>query len=125
MGSLNGSYTGSAGAPAILGASKDQAKRISGSLKERALSAADSHKGQLADGLHKIAGHLEDDKIEGPAGQLIDYALNAAERAAAAIESSSAEQLLARSSDQVKARPGLFIAGCLGLGFLGARLLRK
>jgi glycerate kinase len=125
MASLDGGYTGSASAPAILGASKEQAKRISGSLKERALSAADGHKGQLADGLHKLAGNLEHEKVEGPAGQLIGYATSAAERAASALESNSAEELFAQSSAQVKARPGLFIAGCLGLGFLGARLLRK
>lgn len=125
MGSMERGIGSQETTPQILGAGKEQAKRLSGSLVERALGAADTHKGKLARELHKLAGSAEQASDEGPAGQLIGYALGAAERAASALESSSAEELLSRGSEQVKARPALFIAGCLGLGFLGARLLRK
>lgn len=125
MGTLDGD-TAAQGGKEILGASRDQARRISGSLRERALAHADGHRAQLARGLHQLADSAHgQEHVEGPAGQLVGYAVSAAERAASALESSSAEELLARGSEQVKARPALFIAGCLGLGFLGARLLRK
>src|SRR5436305_258022 len=109
----------------LLEASRAQAGRIGASLREKALSSADSKKGTLVSGLDELAEKLDGSGSDELTGQLAHVAVDAARKAARVLESSSTEELLERGAIEIRARPALFIAGCLGLGFLGARLLRK
>lgn len=134
-GSGNGALTpGIAGtpAPSTTGQQvKEQAKRLTDAVKERVVSTGDDTKGQISE---KVGTWVE--KLDGIAKpsdgadgglqeQLVGRGVDMLKRLQRTLDENSTEQLIAKVGQQIKARPGLFMAGCLALGFIGARLVRK
>jgi hypothetical protein len=109
----------------------EHAQRLGSAARERILRTADEQKQSLAEGLEGLARNIDD--VGGRAGgDLEDLQRRAAGGAARALRSvsralseRSAEELLDEAGRQIRRRPGLFIASCVALGFLGARLLRR
>jgi hypothetical protein len=97
---------------------RERARRLGEAARERALSTADERK-------HRVAGQVDDlaSRLEG-SGDLGARLSGWLRRAQHAMEDHSAEDLVRMAERQVKAHPAAFLAGCLALGFLGARLVR-
>ena len=85
---------------------KEQTSRLADAAKQRVLSTADDKKGQFAEQIGaRLGGWLREVQN--------------------ALETRSTEDLLRSFGKKVEEHPGAFIAGCLALGFLGARLVRE
>jgi hypothetical protein len=97
---------------------KEQATRFSGAAKQRVLSTADEQKGRLAE---QVAGFVSSVEGQGSAGARLAGWLREVQNA---LETRSTEDLLRSAGKKLEAHPGAFLAGCLALGFLGARLVR-
>jgi hypothetical protein len=110
---------------------KQQARRLGDAVKRRAIATSEGKKTEFADKLGAIVDKLEG--IAGPhegseagmQGQFIDRGVAMLRRFQSTLSDNSTQELIHKAEEQVKARPGLFIAGCLALGFFGARLVRR
>jgi hypothetical protein len=105
----------------------DRAHRVVGKARERAYYMADERKGDLAERLDSFADELA--KVGGGAGgeqvdKLAGKAADVIRRASSTLREHTSEELFERVEREVRARPGIVIAGCIALGFLGARLLK-
>lgn len=115
------------GSASLTEAGKEQAKRLSGAGREKALQQVEGRKGQLADSLRGLVSTLESasgSAQEGLPRQFLDRATGVVRDVADRIENNSTEDLLRQAKDGVRSRPGLFLAGCLALGFFAGRLVR-
>jgi len=110
---------------------KDQAHRLGDAMKQRAIATSDAKKTFFADQVGALV-----DKLEGIAKptegaeprlqeQVVGRGAEMLRKLQSTLDENSTEDLIKKAEQQMKARPGLFIAGCLALGFLGARLVRK
>lgn len=110
---------------------KEQARRLTDAVKERAISTGEERKGQLSEQVGTWVNKLDEmakPAREGEAGlqeQLVGRGVDLLRRIQRTLDENSTEELIAKAGQQIKARPGLFMAGCLALGFIGARLVRK
>jgi hypothetical protein len=109
----------------------EHAQRLGTAARERLLRGADERKDSLARGLDGLAKNI-DEIGERAGGEPEDLQRRAVDRAAQAVRSvsralseRSAEELIDEAGRQIRQRPGVFLAGCVALGFLGARLLRR
>lgn len=108
----------------------EQAKRLTSSTRERVLRAADEKKGLLTDKLDELArnvgelGEKAGDEGELPR-RLVDGASRALRSVQRTLDGRSTAELIDEAGRQIRRRPGWFLASCLALGFVGARLLRK
>jgi hypothetical protein len=124
IGNSSGQGDQSAG---IAQAGKEQAKRLGGITKDRVYHQVDGKKEQLVKGLHGIVDTLEGmgkDGNLGPAQSLVDNAVQVIHRVSDRLEKGSTEELVREAQTQIRQRPGVFIAGCVALGFLAGRLLK-
>jgi hypothetical protein len=128
-------YAGSTGnfsgqgdhSPGIAQAGKEQVKRLGGITKDKVYHQVDGKKEQLVKSLHGITGTLESlgkDSNLGPAQPLIDNALRVIHRVSDRLEHGSTEELVREAQTQIRQRPGVFIAGCVALGFLAGRFMK-
>jgi len=110
---------------------KEQARRLGDAVKQRAIATSDAKKTVLADQVGELV-----DKIEGIAKpgegsepglqeQLVERGAELLRKLKSTLDQNSTEELIEKAEQQMRARPGLVIAGCLALGFVGARLVRK
>jgi hypothetical protein len=99
-------------------------RRLGGAARRRILSEADRRKSTVAERLESFANSLENNRSSGPEGQLLDQAARLAHHASSTIRNRSSEDLLDNLEQGFRDRPGVFLAGCLALGFIGGRLLR-
>lgn len=123
-GSFSGQSDQSSG---IAQAGKEQVKRLSGITKDRVYHQVDGKKEQLVKSLHGIVGTLESmgkDKNLGAAQPLVDNALQVIHRVSDRLENGSTEDLVRDAQTQIRQRPGVFIAGCVALGFFAGRFLK-
>ena len=97
---------------------KDQATRLSGAARGRVLSTADEKKGILVE---QVAGFARSLEGQGGVGDKLAGWLREVQNA---LETRSTEELLQVAERKVKEHPAAFLAGCVALGFLGARLVR-
>lgn len=109
---------------------KEQARRLGDAVKQRAIATSDGKKTFLADQVGAFVDRLEGSSppTDGAAGleqQLVGRGVALLRKFQSTLDENSTEDLIRKAEQQVKARPGVFIAGCLALGFLGARLVRK
>jgi hypothetical protein len=109
---------------------KERAQRLASTIKERALATTETKKGVLSEEVGALAQKLDEIAThdEGEARlheQVASRGARIFRRLQTALQEHSTEDLLARAEQQIKARPGLVIAGCLALGFIGARLVRR
>lgn len=109
----------------------EQARRLRDSARKRVLREVEERKSTLVAQLESIAKGIEHTAKSG-AGQggeagheLADGIGHFVRRIERLLDQSSTEELLRKAETKVKERPAVLIAGCLALGFLGARLLRS
>jgi hypothetical protein len=108
-------------------AGKEQVKRLGGITRDRVYHQVDGKKEQLVKSLQGIRGTLEGlgkDSNLGPAQPLVDNALQVIHRVSDRLEHGSTEELVRDAQAQIRQRPGLFIAGCVALGFFAGRFLK-
>jgi len=126
--SSNGSFSGQSDqASGIAQAGKEQVKRLGGITKDKVYHQVDGKKEQLVKSLHGIVGTLESmgkDGNLGAAQPLLDNALQVIHRVSDRLENGSTEDLVRDAQTQIRQRPGVFIAGCVALGFLAGRFLK-
>ncbi len=109
----------------------EHAQRLGTAARERLLRTADEKKDSLARGLESLAGNIDElgNRVGGGAEDLqrraVDGAAGAVRGLSRALDGRSTEELIDEAGRQIRQRPGLFLAGCVALGFLGARLLRR
>jgi hypothetical protein len=105
-------------------AGKEDVQRLGGAARRRIISEADQRKSLVASRLEQLADSLENNQTSGPEGKLLDSAARIARQASSTLRNRSSEELLANVEQGFRDRPGVFLAGCLALGFVGGRLLR-
>lgn len=111
----------------IAQAGKEKVKELSGITRDRVYQNVESHRGDVVDGLHQLATTLESasrDIPEGIARSVVDNAVGYIHKTSDRIENSTTEELLRDVQDGIRERPGLFVAGCVALGFFAGRLLK-
>lgn len=107
-----------------------QMKGLAGSARERVLGLVDQRKDQWLGQFDGWLGTIEDiaerlGEQGGPAAQYSGQFSSQLRGLSEGLKSRSAEDLLRDAERQIRARPGVFIAGCAVLGFLGVRLIRS
>jgi hypothetical protein len=111
----------------IAQAGKEQVKRLGGITRGRVYQRVDEKKEELVKGLHGLADTLQGAGKEGNLGiaqSLVDGAVHVIYRVSDRLERDSTEVLVRDAQAQVRQRPGLFIVGCVALGFFAGRLLK-
>ncbi|KFE61947.1 hypothetical protein [Hyalangium minutum] len=106
---------------------KEQGKRLAGVTRERVYQQVDSKKGEVLQRLHGLADTLQGAGKEGNLGaaqSLVDSAAQVIHRVSDRLERGSTEELVRDAQAQIRQRPGVFIAGCLAIGFLAGRFLK-
>jgi hypothetical protein len=105
-------------------AGKEEVRRLGGAARRRIIAEADKRKSLVASRLEQLADSLESSETQGPEGKLLDSAARIARNASSTLRNRSSEELLSNVEQGFRDRPGVFLAGCLALGFVGGRLLR-
>ena len=109
---------------------RQQVRRLARQTQDEVLSQVDNKSGQAAAGLRSVAGQLQAiaDGRTSEAGPFTGYAQQAAERVgtiAERLQSNGARGVVDDVTDLARRRPGLFLIGAVGAGFLAGRLLRS
>lgn len=108
----------------LLGASREQAKRLSGDLREHFVRAAD----RRIEAIAKEFEHIGEDLGQHEHGNdqpVSAFITQFAGRAAELIRGKKSTELFEYGRSEIGKRPGLFLAGLVGVGFFGARMLRR
>ncbi|MDY7229048.1 hypothetical protein [Hyalangium rubrum] len=125
---LGGDISGQAGTGAgIAQAGKEQVKRLGGVTRERVYHQVDDKKEEFIKSLHGIADSLQGVGKEGNLGAvqpLVESAVQVIHKVSDRLEKGSTEELIRDAQTQIRQRPGLFIAGCVAIGFLAGRVLK-
>ena len=103
---------------------REDIRRMGGAARRRLISEADRRKGAIASRLEQLADSLENSPTSGPEGKLIGSAASFARNASSQLRNRSSEDLLSSLEQGFRDRPGVALAGCVALGFIGGRLLR-
>ncbi len=109
----------------------EQAQRLGATARERLYRGADERKQTLVRGLDQLAHNIDElgVKSEEEAGDLpvriAGSAADALRRVSRSLSSQSTEELIDAAGRKIRERPGMFLVGCVALGYLGARLLRR
>lgn len=115
-----GSSSGSSGALV----DKEQVKQIGGTLREKVFQAADSRLEGIAKEIEHIGSSLGERQGD-EAMPVTDFVSSFARNASESLRDMKTEDLIRIGRQQLHERPGLVLAGLLGVGFLGARMLRR
>jgi hypothetical protein len=103
------------------------ARRVGSAFRERAFREVDKRRQDFANRLDGLASNFEKTSgdRQGPETQFTKGAARVARKAAGVLRERSAEQMVNIAEQQVRDRPGLFLAGCAALGFVGGRVLKS
>ena len=117
-------------ARATVDQARTQARRLARQTQDEVLAQADDKSTQAAAGLQSVAGQLQAiaDGRTDEAGPLVGYAHQAADRIgtlADRLQSGGAQGVADEITGLARRRPGLFLVGAVGAGFLAGRLLRS
>jgi hypothetical protein len=126
-GSVGGISGQSSQGEGIAQAGKEQVKRLGGATRERVYHQVDGRKEEFVKSLHGLADTLQGTGKEeslGPVQGLVDGAVRMIHRVSDRLERSSTEEMVREAQAQIRQRPGIFIAGCVALGFAAGRLLK-
>lgn len=108
-------------------AGKEKVKELGGITRDRVYQNVDHRKDEVVQGLHQLASTLESASRDIPSGMargLVDNAVGFIHKASDRIENSTTEELLRDVQDGIRDRPGVFVAGCVALGFFAGRFLK-
>jgi len=108
----------------FLDASKEQVKRLGGGMREHLLRSAD----RRIEAIAKEFDHIGEDLGQhehGAEQPVSEYVAKFAGRAAEFVRGKKTADLVELGRKEVSERPGLLLAGLVGLGFLGARMIRR
>ncbi|MCP3138701.1 hypothetical protein [Pyxidicoccus xibeiensis] len=111
----------------IAQAGKEQVKQLGGVAKGRVYEQVDSRKGDLVKGIQGLVSTLETASRAEEAGMvrpLLTSAVGVLRKTSDRLENGTTEELLADAQAQVRQRPGLFIAGCVAVGFALGRFIK-
>ncbi|QSQ19590.1 hypothetical protein JY651_30285 [Pyxidicoccus parkwayensis] len=111
----------------IAAASKEQVKQLSGAARGRVYSQVDGRKGELVKGIDGLVSTLESAAKSDEAAMvrpLLNGAVGLLRKTSDRLENETTEELLADVQEQVRQRPGLFIASCVAVGFALGRFLK-
>ena len=93
------------------------------------MQEADDKKAKVARKLEDFAESMDELGTNPQADPLQQKVVGGAARAmrsvSRALDENSTEELIASAGRAIRQRPGLFLAGCVALGFIGGRLLRR
>jgi ElaB/YqjD/DUF883 family membrane-anchored ribosome-binding protein len=122
----------------------EEAQRLGATARDRLYREVDSRKQTLADKLEEIAGDLEGMGRKGAASGALDPSLGLVDEeeedvqrrivtgaarklrtASRTLADHTTDELVARAGRKVRERPGMFLAACAAVGFIGGRLLRR
>jgi hypothetical protein len=114
----------------VMSSAVDEAKRLTSTTRERLMRNADEKKQTVAERLDDYARRVEENvnrggDEEGLERQVMDAAAQTLRSVARSLSDHSTEEMIDIAGRKIRERPGLFLAGCVALGFLGARLLRR
>jgi hypothetical protein len=111
----------------------DQAQGAAGQVaeqaKQQAASQLESQKDRAVDTLVTVAqalrqtGHQLQQQEQGAVGGYVEQAAERVERVTNHLRARDVPELIAETQDFARRQPGLYVAGALALGFLGARFL--
>lgn len=102
----------------------DQVKQLGGTIKDKVFHAADERIEGFVKEIEQIGSKLgEHDGQE--AAPVAEFVSSFARNASESLRDLRAEDLLRKGREQLRERPGIVLAGLLGIGFLGARMLRR
>jgi hypothetical protein len=124
VGSISGQSSQREG---IAQAGAEQVKRLGGITRDRVYEQVDGRKEEIIKSLHGLADTLQGAGKGGnlgPVQGLVDGAVQVIHRVSDRLERGSTEELVRDAQAQIRQRPGVFIAGCVALGFFAGRLLK-
>jgi hypothetical protein len=96
---------------------KEKAKELTRTARDRAFSAVEQQKTQLSGLLERVAETVQDDRLGG-------YAADYARRGAELLRRQSADELFQSVRRGFRARPGLVLSACFVAGLALARLAK-
>ncbi len=111
----------------IAQAGKEQVKQLGGIAKDRVISQVDSRKGELVKGIHGLASTLETAANNEDAAMvrpLLTSAVGLLRKTSDRLENGTTQELIADAQEQVRQRPGLFVVGCVAVGFALGRFIK-
>jgi hypothetical protein len=126
-GVTTGISDGDQSAGGIAQAGKEQVKQLGGIAKGRVISQVDSRKGELVKGIQGLASTLETAANNDEAAMvkpLLTSAVGLLRKTSDRLENGTTEELLADAQEQVRQRPGLFVVGCVAVGFALGRFIK-
>ena len=116
-------------ARAVATDAKDQARQMVGSAKQQVRDQASEQSHKAASSLRDLGDQLQrmvsgEGPAEGPAADIARQAAQTVQRFADSLENRRPEELLDDVKRFARQRPGVFVLGALGAGFLAGRVLR-
>jgi hypothetical protein len=113
----------------VAGQAQGAAGQIADQAKQQATSQLESQKGRAVDSLVSVAQALRQtgqhlhEQQQDPVGGYVDQAAERVERMTNYLRTRDVPQIVAETQDFARRQPGLFLAGAVALGFMGARFL--
>ena len=112
----------------VVGEATDHARRVAGEAREQLRSQASEQTTRLGSSLRALSEQMDGVlKGKAPEGATADFVRQAADRTqslAQSLEDRDPEELLEDVRRFARQRPGVFLAGAVGLGFVAGRFLR-
>jgi hypothetical protein len=113
----------------VAGQAQAAAGEMADQAKQQATSQLEAQKGRAVDSLVSVAHALRQtsqhlhEQQQDPVGGYVEQAAERVERVTNYLRTRDVPQLVAETQDFARRQPGLFVAGAVALGFLGARFL--
>ena len=113
----------------VAGQAQEAAGQVADQAKQQATSQLETQKGRAVDSLVTVAQALRQtgqhlhEQQQDPVGGYVEQAAERVERVTNYLRTHDVPQLVAETQDFARRQPGLFLAGAVALGFIGARFL--
>jgi hypothetical protein len=121
--------TGQEEARSVAGDASSQARRLLSESSSELRQQADSQTVRVAEGLRQISGQLQQmagavEDTDSPVVSLVGHAADMTDRLAGRLEHGGIDSVVDDTRRLARNRPGMFLAGALGAGFLVGRMLK-
>lgn len=113
----------------VAGQAQGAAEQMTDKAKQQATSQLEGQKGRAVDSLVTVAQALRQtsqhlrEQQQDPVGGFIEQQAERVERVTNYLRARDVPQLVAETQDFARRQPGVFLAGAVALGFIGARFL--